>query len=270
MFLKFWNKLNSRTTIIFISTILLVSFIFFLVSLGIFFTTGQKIPFLATLSSDKNIFQAESVLAKEVYPLFACPCCGKTIDANCCSMAKERKEYVDSLVKAESSKDEIILAYIKKYGLDSFKDKDKKEEFKEKLVEEAPINRPVIVINPVFYNFGDVSQKEGKVTTFFEIKNEGKQDLIIDRLDSSCGCTFASIIFKGEEGPLFAMAGHGQENPTDWKISISPGETAQLKVLYDPNVHRDFRGLAIREIYVFSNDSIDFEKKVRIELYQVD
>ncbi len=40
--------------------------------------------------------------------------------------------------------------------------------------------------------------------------------------------------------------------------------------MYDPNIYKDFRGAAIREIHVFSNDPIDFEKEVRVELNQVD
>jgi len=36
---------------------------------------------------------------------------------------------------------------------------------------------------------------------------------------------------------------------------------ASRPIYYDPNAHPDFRGSTIREIYVFSNDSIDFEKK---------
>lgn len=214
----------------------------------------------------------KSVSASEIYPLFECPCCGKSIDQCTCPMAKERKNYVDALIEItdNQSKDDIILAYVKKYGLDSFLDTQKQKEFREKLVKEAPVDRPMISLNPDSYDFVDVSQKGGKVFTYFEIKNEGESDLVIDRLSTSCGCTFASIVFRGEEGPLFTMPSHGYENP-EWEgVSIPSGETAQLKILYDPDVHKDFRGPAIREIYVFSNDPIDFEKKVQIELNQVD
>ena len=66
------------------------------------------------------------------------------------------------------------------------------------------------------------------------------------------------------------MAGHGIESPLAWEVAIAPGESAQLKVYYDPSVHQDFRGPATREISIFSNDPIDFEKKATIELNQVD
>lgn len=213
---------------------------------------------------------ANPVSAEEIYPLFECPCCGKSINECTCPMAKERMAYVDGLVENKASEKEVILAFVKKYGLNSFVDENKAKEMREELVKTASSDRPIISLSPDTYDFGDVSQKEGKIFTHFDLKNEGESDLVIDRLDTSCGCTFASIVFRGEEGPLFAMAGHGYENPTDWKVSIPPGEQAQLKVVYDPDVHRDFRGPATREIYVYSNDPIDFEKTVKIELNQVE
>ncbi len=93
---------------------------------------------------------------------------------------------------------------------------------------------------------------------------------MIDRMDTSCGCTFAAINYKDKESPFFTMPGHGYENPEWGGVSIPPGETAQLEVMYDPDTHGEFRGFAIREVYVYSNDPIDFEKKVRIELNQVE
>ncbi len=227
-------------------------------------------PLTAQVGSSDSLV-VENVSAKEIYPLFECPCCGKSIAQCTCGMAKERKEYVDFLVDTKTSEEEIILAYIKKYGLNSFLDKNKQKEFREQLVATASSDRPIISLSPDSYDFGDVSQKGGKVYTYFELKNEGKNDLVIDRLDTSCGCTFAAIVFKGDESPYFTMPGHGYENSTDWEgVTISPGESAQLKIMYDPDVHKDFRGPAIREISVFSNDPIDFQKNVKIELNQVD
>lgn len=219
-----------------------------------------------------GIVATKPALASEIYPLFTCPCCGKPLDKDniCCEMAKERIGYIDSLVVEGKEEKEIILAYVKKYGLNSFVDKNQASEFEEELVKSAPANRPIIVLTPQTYDFGEVSQKKGKVTTLFDLKNEGKSDLVINKLDTSCGCTSVSIVYQGVEGPLFAMAGHGIENPTDWQVVIPSGEEASLKVYYDPDVHKDFRGPATREISVFSNDPVEFEKKVKIELNQVD
>jgi hypothetical protein len=214
----------------------------------------------------------QPVSASEIYPLFFCPCCGQPLDKNniCCDQARERIDYIDSLTGSGNSKDEIILAYAKKYGLNSFVDENKAKEIREELLASAPEERPTISLSPASFDFGDVSQKEGIVFTYFNLKNEGKKDLIVNRLDTSCGCTSAAIVFNGQEGPRFAMPGHGIENPAGWEIVIPPGESARLKVYYDPSVHLDFRGFGIREISVYSNDPIDFEKKVQIELTQVD
>ncbi|HDL74940.1 MAG TPA: DUF1573 domain-containing protein [bacterium] len=215
----------------------------------------------------------ETVSAQEIYPLFYCPCCGQQLDKDniCCEMSQERIDYINSLIETKTSEKEIILAYVQEYGLNSFIDESKQEEFRNELVENAPVNRPIIFLAPETYDFGDVSQKKGDVTTFFELKNKGKTDLVINKLETSCGCTSASIVYKNNEGPIFNMPGHGiNEEIGDWEITLSPGEKAQLKVYYNPNMHKDFRGTAIREIYVFSNDSIDFKKKVSIEVNQID
>jgi cytochrome c-type biogenesis protein CcmH/NrfF len=225
------------------------------------------------VNNSANVLVAERVSAKEISPLFECPCCGKAIDDCSCPMAKERMNYLDALIEVGNfkSKNEVILAYVKKYGLDSFIDKEKAKEFKEILVQQAPKDRPVIVLSPSAIDLGNVSQKQGLVTTLFDLKNEGKTDLVIERLETSCGCTSASIVFQGKEGPLFNMPGHGiNEKIGPWQLVIKPGQSAQLKVYYDPNFHEDFKGFAIREIYVFSNDPINFKQKVRIELNQVD
>jgi hypothetical protein len=214
----------------------------------------------------------KSVSAQEIYPLFFCPCCGKPLDKNniCCEMAQERINFIDSLAAEGKAEKEIILAYVKKYGLNSFVDKNKAEEVKVELVKTAPADRPIISLSPQTYDFGDISLKKGKVFTSFTLKNEGESDLVINKLDTSCGCTFAAIVFEGSQSPFFTMPGHGSENPSWEGVAIPSGKEAELKVMYDPAVHQDFRGPATREIYVYSNDPVDFEKKVTVELDQVD
>lgn len=232
----------------------------------------QKNKSSASLTGSVDSSLIKPVLAEEIYPLFFCPCCGQPLDKNkiCCGLAKERIDYIDSLIAQNLSEKEIIISYVKKYGLNSFVDKNKAAEIREELVKTAPSNRPIIFLTPQSYDFGNVSQKAGKVYTYFELKNKGKSDLVIDKLETSCGCTFAAIVYNGKESPYFTMPGHGYEN-TQWEgVIIPPGKTAQLKVMYNPKVHKDFQGPAVREIYVYSNDPIDFQKKVRIELNQVD
>lgn len=252
-----------------ISTLVPV-FIFILILAGVVFAFPKLKE--GNVFSPQSVILVQAVSAEEIYPLFFCPCCGQPLDKKniCCPMAEERISYIDSLVQAKPSKDEVILDYVKKYGLNSFVGENAREEVKEKLVALAPSDRPILSLSPDSYDFGNVSQKAGKVYTYFDLKNDGQSDLVVDRLETSCGCTFVAIVFEGKESPYFTMPGHGYENPQWDGVTIPSGEKAQLKVMYDPDVHPDFQGFAIREIYIYSNDPIDFEKKVSIELNQVD
>lgn len=253
----------------------------FLIALGIVLVISVGINFLLiqprglkSLNRPSRTASAiiQPISAKEVYPMFVCPCCGKPLDPKniCCGMAQERITFINGLTAGKMSKEEVVMAYVKKYGLDSFVDKNQAGEFKKELAANAPANRPIISVSPESIDLGDVSQAKGETNTLFEITNTGETDLTINKLDTSCGCTSAAIVFNSEEGPRFSMAGHGIESPMDWSVTIPSGEKAQLKVYYDPNVHEDFRGDAIREIYVYSNDPINFETRVKIELNQVD
>ncbi len=232
---------------------------------------------LSPTSNNKNLTGAvslvesasveEPVSAEEIYKLFICTCCGRTIDTRCCGMARDMVNYVDSQIDAGLSKTDVIIQTVKKYGLNTLI-KLKQEEIKAEILKRSPADRPKIVISPEFHDFADVSQVKGTVSTFFTIKNDGKSDLIIDGLSTSCGCTTASI----GGSPFFGMAGHGGvgASPPGWTYKIPPGETGELEVKYDPNMHKDFRGAATRIIYIASNDPVDFRYEVRIELNQID
>ena len=99
------------------------------------------------------------------------------------------------------------------------------------------------------------------------IQNVGTEDLVIHNLDTSCGCTSASIIYKEVEGPKFGMSMHGT-NPKNYRQVIPPGETANLKIYYDPNVHKDMRGAVTRSVSIFSNDPRHKQMEVKISAIQ--
>jgi len=120
-----------------------------------------------------------------------------------------------------------------------------------------------------FYDFGTVSMKKGTVSAEIPFVNIGEGDLTITSLDTSCGCTTASIVNKGTESPIFQMAMHGR-NPRNWKTIVKPGEEAVLKVYYDPNVHPDLRGPVTRIVAIISNDPIKPVQQVRIKVNQVE
>jgi len=211
-------------------------------------------------------YLAQPASAQEMFPEFICPCCGQTIGECDCGMARERKGFVTGLVSAGRNKLEIYLAYADEYGLDTFASDEVRDAVREYKLAHAPAERPQIVLEPQKVDLGDVSVKEGKVETSISIKNTGQKDLIVKGLSTSCGCTTASVVNNGQEGPIF-----GTDTPSKgWFTTIPPGETAELRIYYDPTFHEGARGPMIREIYVSSNDPVDPVVKVSIELNQVD
>ncbi|MCH8329162.1 MAG: DUF1573 domain-containing protein [Nanoarchaeota archaeon] len=128
-----------------------------------------------------------------------------------------------------------------------------------------PRGPPLMKIMPTSYNFGDVSVAKGTVSTTMNIINEGKGNLVIRNMKSSCMCTTATIIKDGVESPVFGM----HSGPASWSQIIGPDETAQLKIYYDPTAHRELRGPVTRVITIYSNDPVNSQTKVRINVNQV-
>ena len=96
------------------------------------------------------------------------------------------------------------------------------------LTPEQLANAPVAKFSEQSYDFGNMKQGEKKDYTFM-LSNNGKSDLIIRNVRSSCGCT--------------AVA------PS--KNVIAPGETAPIKVTFDS---RGKRGRQSKSITVITND----------------
>ena len=88
-----------------------------------------------------------------------------------------------------------------------------------------PKNAPILELVPDEYNFGSVSQAAGVVASTMTLTNKGNEDLVINNIETSCGCTSASLIYQGIESPRFGMAMHGT-NPKNFEQIIPPGDTA--------------------------------------------
>lgn len=249
---------------------ILIIFLFLSLSVNAILITKNK--------SSKSIEKiadivVQTVSAKEIYPEFICGCCGKTLDPNniCCGDMKQKIEYIDTLVDVDLSKDEIIMKTAKKFGLNSLAKQETKTEIKNQLIVNAPADAPQIIFEQEKQDLGTISQSNGIASTTFNFINNGKGDLIIDNLTTSCGCTSVSIIYNNNEGPTFTMPGHGKDNPKDWSVAIAPGDTAQVKVYYDPNAHgpqKTDKESITRTISIFSNDPVEFEKQLKIDLEQ--
>jgi hypothetical protein len=238
------------------------------------FVVSRAFPGLISFakSSDlSNLTVVKSVEASEVYPMFTCPCCDQPLNKEepCCGAMISMIDFIDEQVDEGFTEAEIILATAKEFGIDRLSNEEDQLSLKQKLSDMAPADAPKLQIVETSRDLGEVSQARGEVSTDFELRNNGKSDLLINRLSSSCGCTSAAIVLGDELGPRFTMEGHGQENPTDWEVAIKPGGVAILRVYYDPNVHGEFVGAVTRTVSVFSNDPVEFEVKVTITLDQV-
>ncbi len=214
-----------------------------------------------------------TVDAHAIYPMFTCPCCGEPLDEDdpCCVTMTQMIDYIDQRVDTGASKDAVILATAREFGLERLTNESDRRALRETLRAQAPDDAPRIVLSETKKDLGIVSQKDGTVTTEFTIRNDGGSDLVIDKLSSSCGCTSGRLVYRGVEGPRFYMAGHDYPEPDPgWQAAIAPGDEATIAVYYDPTVHPELTGPVTRTLSIHSNDPVDFETTVMITLEQTE
>jgi len=103
-----------------------------------------------------------------------------------------------------------------------------------------PGRPPQIIISEEDWDFGLVKPGE-KPTHVFTVKNEGNEDLIIERAWTSCGCVQTSISSE----------------------RIFPGKSAKLKAVFDIV---GYEGKVEKFIYIKSNDPEQPEKKIKVRV----
>ena len=85
------------------------------------------------------------------------------------------------------------------------------------------------------YDFGTISMKNWTVSHLFTVTNGTNAPVYLTSVYTSCMCTAAYLETpKGEKGP-FGMQGMGYLPPAN--ETIAPGESREVKVVYDPNAH---------------------------------
>jgi hypothetical protein len=82
------------------------------------------------------------------------------------------------------------------------------------------------------FDWGDIPINGGNVDKVFEIENTGSSTLELANFITSCMCTTVKVITSAGESPEFGM-----HDKSDWKGTIAPGESAQIKVVFDPAYH---------------------------------
>jgi len=81
------------------------------------------------------------------------------------------------------------------------------------------------------FDFGTIPNDKA-VSQVFEVRNVGPGKLEITGVSTSCGCTSAEVS----------------------KRQLARGETAELKVTYDPLAHEGATGRFMRIVYIRSDD----------------
>lgn len=92
------------------------------------------------------------------------------------------------------------------------------------------------------YDFGQVNKVDGVVETIFQVLNSGDEELTIERIATSCGCTTATISSE----------------------QIAPGQSANLIVKFDPGFHDEPQGRLERTVTIYTNDPNKAEAEVQI------
>ena len=93
-----------------------------------------------------------------------------------------------------------------------------------------PLN---LKVDPLNYDFGTISMKNGLVTKFFKVKNIQTNDIDLSTVYTSCMCTSAKFVIDGQEYGPFGMQGHGTMKMLNKKLTV--GQEAELVVTFYPH-----------------------------------
>lgn len=82
------------------------------------------------------------------------------------------------------------------------------------------------------YDWGQINMRGGNVSKTFTIKNTGIDTLKLTNIKTSCHCTKAQVKINNISSPFFGM-----NNVSPWIGEVTPGQEAQLEVIFDPAYH---------------------------------
>ncbi|HEY9584195.1 MAG TPA: DUF1573 domain-containing protein [Candidatus Paceibacterota bacterium] len=97
-------------------------------------------------------------------------------------------------------------------------------------------SKSLLTAPETFYDFGEISMKDGDVSREFTITNSTDKDITVKTLLTSCMCTSAFIVRPdGKTKGPFKMPGMGYVPPAN--EIIKAGESRIIRVVFDPNAH---------------------------------
>ena len=82
------------------------------------------------------------------------------------------------------------------------------------------------------YDWGQIKMFDGNATATFEVKNTGSSTLKLFNGVTTCACTSAYLQVGDIKSNVFGM--HTKSNGV---FEISPGQSAELTVIFDPAFH---------------------------------
>ncbi|MCR4263468.1 MAG: DUF1573 domain-containing protein, partial [Candidatus Roizmanbacteria bacterium] len=101
------------------------------------------------------------------------------------------------------------------------------------------------------HDWGEIGINNGTVEKTFSIKNNGSTALTLQNISTSCMCTTAQLIYNGQKSPAFGM-----HEKSEYVLSVPPGDSAELLVVFDPAFHGPSGvGPITRQITVETNDA---------------
>lgn len=119
-------------------------------------------------------------------------------------------------------------------------------------VDTSPIeySQGVLSISEDFFDFSTTSMADGNVSHDFEIKNDSKENVLIENIFTSCACTTATLTTS--DGKKYGTFGMHEKDDLD--IEIESGDSAILTVIFDPAAHGPSAvGKVRRTVYINTN-----------------
>lgn len=208
-----------------------------------------------------QVIYAQNVIKSDIYSKLNCCICKVPFDKCVCSEAKEMKAYIDALLESGMPEEEIFYKVAKKYSLNIILDEQIKSKIEERLIKEAGERYPRIVLEPVSFDFGRVSKKQGRISKIFKLSNTGNSDLILKNIKTYCPCALISLTVDRKKSPYFGTKGA----PKGWRGKIKPGQSGELEVVLDLASPHVKSGKVIRDAAIISNDPVYPEVTIRIE-----
>ena len=132
----------------------------------------------------------------------------------------------------------ILLVAFSVFFSCKYQNSNKKDTFR------ANGGKAIFAINPKIHNFGDIESGE-RISFSFDIKNSGNGNLVIDSVDSGCGCIETKLTSK----------------------AIEPGKNSYLEILFNSSGEW---GNIVKPVIVHSNagkDTIYITAKVSNKLF---